>query len=82
MWSTQFHNEPILNEALRRSPVVYLVFGVNKTGQFFGYAKYVIPPRRATSLITHTEWLPPYRSAAQIKRCLGWREPLFIRGVM
>lgn len=44
MWSTQSHNEPILNEALRRSPMVYLVFGVNKTGQFFGYAKYAIPP--------------------------------------
>jgi len=39
LWATQPHNEPVLDQAYRTSTVVYLIFGVNKSGEFFGYAK-------------------------------------------
>lgn len=38
LWSTQPHNEPILDQAFRTSPEVYLIFGANKQGGFCGYA--------------------------------------------
>ncbi|KAJ9121559.1 hypothetical protein QFC22_002178 [Naganishia vaughanmartiniae] len=37
VWRTQLHNEPILDQAFRTSPEVYLVFGANKQGSFSGY---------------------------------------------
>lgn len=40
MWATQLHNEAPLDKAYRSCEVVYLVFGANKSGEFFGYAKY------------------------------------------
>src|SRR5258706_619040 len=39
LWATQPHNEPVLDRAYRTSSVVYLIFSVNKSGEFFGYAK-------------------------------------------
>lgn len=39
LWATQPHNEPILDQAYRTSAIVYLIFGVNKSGEFFGYAR-------------------------------------------
>ena len=39
LWATQPHNEPVLDQAYRTSSVVYLIFSVNKSGEFFGYAK-------------------------------------------
>jgi len=49
-WRTQRHNEPVLgmncsqielmsDQAFRTSQEVFLIFGANKTGEFFGYAK-------------------------------------------
>lgn len=38
LWSTQPHNEPILDQAFRTSPEVFLIFGANKKGCFCGYA--------------------------------------------
>lgn len=38
-WSTQPHNEAILDQAYRNSESVFLIFGVNQTGQFHGYAR-------------------------------------------
>lgn len=40
-WRTQKHNEPILDQAFRTSKEVFLVFGANRSGEFFGYAKMV-----------------------------------------
>jgi hypothetical protein len=40
MWATQLHNEALLDQAYRSCEVVYLIFGANKSGEFFGYAKY------------------------------------------
>ncbi|KAJ9096050.1 hypothetical protein QFC21_005415 [Naganishia friedmannii] len=37
VWRTQLHNEPILDQAYRTSPEVYLIFGANKQGSFSGY---------------------------------------------
>jgi hypothetical protein len=41
LWATQRHNEGILDQAFRTSNEVFLIFGVNKSGEFYGYAKYV-----------------------------------------
>ena len=41
MWATQKHNEGVLDQAYRTSREVFLIFGVNKSGEFYGYAKYV-----------------------------------------
>lgn len=39
LWATQKHNEGILDQAFRTSQDVYLIFGVNKSGEFYGYAR-------------------------------------------
>ena len=39
LWATQRHNEGILDQAFRTSKDVYLIFSVNKSGEFYGYAK-------------------------------------------
>lgn len=39
LWATQVHNEATLDQAYRTSREVILIFGANKTGEFFGYAK-------------------------------------------
>jgi len=43
LWATQKHNEGILDQAYRTSTDVYLIFGVNKSGEFYGYARYDLP---------------------------------------
>ncbi|WWC70996.1 uncharacterized protein I206_104949 [Kwoniella pini CBS 10737] len=42
-WKTQGHNEPILDQAFRTSQEVFLIFGANRSGEFFGYAKMIEP---------------------------------------
>ncbi|KAL5482515.1 hypothetical protein ACEPAI_9109 [Sanghuangporus weigelae] len=39
VWATQPHNEIVLNQAFRNSSDVYLIFSVNKSGEFYGYAR-------------------------------------------
>ncbi|KAJ6557456.1 YT521-B-like domain-containing protein [Mycena capillaripes] len=39
MWATQKHNEGILDRAFRTSQDVFLIFSVNKSGEFYGYAR-------------------------------------------
>ncbi|KAF5377960.1 hypothetical protein D9615_006703 [Tricholomella constricta] len=46
LWATQKHNEGILDQAFRTSQDVYLIFSVNKSGEFYGYAKMAGPIRR------------------------------------
>jgi hypothetical protein len=41
VWATQKHNEPVLDRAFRTSKDVFLVFSVNKSGEFYGYARCV-----------------------------------------
>ncbi|KAG8867825.1 hypothetical protein FRC20_004770 [Serendipita sp. 405] len=38
LWATQMHNQETLDRAYRTSQFVYLIFSVNKSGEFFGYA--------------------------------------------
>jgi RNA recognition motif-containing protein len=40
LWATQKHNELILDRAYRTSRDVFLIFSVNKSGEFYGYARY------------------------------------------
>lgn len=46
-WSTQPHNEPVLDQAFRNSNEVILFFSENFSGQFFGYAVMTSRPGRA-----------------------------------
>ncbi|KAH0585839.1 hypothetical protein H2248_007130 [Termitomyces sp. 'cryptogamus'] len=46
LWATQKHNEGILDQAFRTSQDVYLIFSVNKSGEFYGYARMAGPIRR------------------------------------
>ncbi|KAK7022248.1 YT521-B-like domain-containing protein [Favolaschia claudopus] len=39
LWATQKHNEGILDRAFRTSKDVFLIFSVNKSGEFYGYAR-------------------------------------------
>ncbi|WWD05329.1 hypothetical protein V865_003402 [Kwoniella europaea PYCC6329] len=74
-WKTQRHNEPILDQAFRTSPEVFLIFGANRSGEFFGYAKMIEPidkerakkqstgasiARRPTANIDGGESRPPF----------------------
>ncbi|GAA6053916.1 hypothetical protein JCM3770_005332, partial [Rhodotorula araucariae] len=42
-WVTQAHNEPVLHQAFRTARSVYLIFGVNGAGRWFGYARMIGP---------------------------------------
>ncbi|KAH8981893.1 YT521-B-like domain-containing protein [Lactarius akahatsu] len=43
IWATQRHNEEILDQAYRTSKDVFLIFSVNKSGGFYGYARMAGP---------------------------------------
>lgn len=43
IWTTQSHNEEILNKAFQTVEEVYLIFSANKSGEYFGYARMVSP---------------------------------------
>lgn len=43
MWTTQPHNEAVLDQAFRNSETVYLIFSANQSGAFYGYAKMAGP---------------------------------------
>ncbi|KAL1657384.1 YT521-B-like domain-containing protein, partial [Schizophyllum commune] len=43
VWTTQKHNEGILDQAYHTSKDVHLIFGVNKSGEFYGYARMAGP---------------------------------------
>lgn len=38
-WRTHVQNEFVLDTACYEGSVVYLIFGADKSGEFFGYAK-------------------------------------------
>ncbi|KAJ7214105.1 YT521-B-like domain-containing protein [Mycena pura] len=43
LWATQRHNEGILDRAFRTSKDIFLIFSVNKSGEFYGYARMAGP---------------------------------------
>jgi RNA recognition motif-containing protein len=47
IWATQRHNQEILDQAFRTSKDVFLIFSVNKSGEFYGYARLATHPRYA-----------------------------------
>ncbi|KAK0202148.1 YT521-B-like domain-containing protein [Desarmillaria ectypa] len=57
LWATQKHNEGILDQAFRTSEEVYLIFGVNKSGEWYGYA-------RMTGRVGRGEQTVPWASRA------------------
>jgi hypothetical protein len=50
LWATQVHNEGVLDRAFRTAQDVFLIFSVNKSGEFYGYARYVSVSPRIASL--------------------------------
>ncbi|KAL4261699.1 YTH domain containing protein [Pleurotus pulmonarius] len=52
LWATQKHNESILDQAFRTSKDVFLIFGVNKSGEFYGYARMAGPLHRGERQIS------------------------------
>ncbi|KAH9947433.1 YT521-B-like domain-containing protein [Amylocystis lapponica] len=69
LWATQRHNEGTLDQAFRNSKDVYLIFGVNKSGEFFGYAKMASPimhgEHSRVSWSSRTDSPPQRRSSRQ-----------------
>ncbi|KAL1711937.1 YT521-B-like domain-containing protein [Schizophyllum commune] len=55
VWATQKHNESILDQAYRTSKDIYLIVGVNKSGEFYGYARMAGPVKgeRKVSWASH-----------------------------
>ncbi|GAA5881754.1 hypothetical protein JCM3774_000863 [Rhodotorula dairenensis] len=43
LWATQPHNEPVLQQAYKTARSVYLLFGANGAGSWFGYARMAGP---------------------------------------
>ncbi|THV01827.1 hypothetical protein K435DRAFT_925178 [Dendrothele bispora CBS 962.96] len=56
LWATQKHNEGILDQAFRTSKEVYIIFGVNKSGEFYGYARMVGPVRQGEQQVSWASW--------------------------
>ncbi|CAO1639228.1 unnamed protein product [Sympodiomycopsis kandeliae] len=50
LWSTQPHNEKVLNQAYRNSEDVILIFSANQSGAFYGFAKMNGPIGGATQV--------------------------------
>ncbi|KAI0766449.1 YT521-B-like domain-containing protein [Trametes elegans] len=71
LWATQRHNEGILDQAYRTSKEVYLIFSVNKSGEFYGYAKMAGPIMRGeqrVSWASRTDSPTQSRSSTQSQR--------------
>ncbi|GAA5905905.1 hypothetical protein JCM6882_009066 [Rhodosporidiobolus microsporus] len=49
LWATQAHNEPVLQQAFRTAKTVYLIFGANGQGAWFGVARMAGPISTAAS---------------------------------
>ncbi|KAI0064131.1 hypothetical protein BV25DRAFT_1823679 [Artomyces pyxidatus] len=62
LWATQRHNEGILDQAFRTSQDVFLIFGVNKSGEFYGYAKMTGPISQGEGKVP---WASPSASSPQ-----------------
>ncbi|KAJ3149784.1 hypothetical protein HDU89_003541 [Geranomyces variabilis] len=69
LWATQPQNEIVLNDAYKNCANVYLIFGENKSGKFYGCARMAGPIITAqdnenTSNVNKTAWkLPPPETA-------------------
>ncbi|KIK62780.1 hypothetical protein GYMLUDRAFT_131327, partial [Collybiopsis luxurians FD-317 M1] len=42
LWATQKHIEEILDEAYQTSSEIFLIFAASNSGEFYGYAKWVV----------------------------------------
>ncbi|KAJ7580241.1 YT521-B-like domain-containing protein [Mycena floridula] len=75
LWATQKHNEGILDQAYRTSKDVYLIFSVNKSGEFYGYAKMVGPIRQGERRVS---WAQRTESSSSTRSSLS--SPITGRG--
>ncbi|KAJ8079916.1 hypothetical protein PM082_016741 [Marasmius tenuissimus] len=68
LWATQKHNEGILDQAYRTSSEVYLIFGVNKSGEFYGYARMAGPVKQGEHRVS---WGPRTDSSSSTRSSLS-----------
>jgi len=54
LWATQRHNEMVLDQAYRTATDVFLIFSVNKSGEFYGYARMAGPIRHGEGNVSWT----------------------------
>ncbi|KAF8651947.1 hypothetical protein AX16_004590 [Volvariella volvacea WC 439] len=67
LWATQRHNEGVLDQAYRTSKDVFLIFSVNQSGEWYGYARMAGPIRRGEPRVawsTQRPVLPARRSGS------------------
>ncbi|KAF9222954.1 hypothetical protein BS17DRAFT_735113 [Gyrodon lividus] len=71
VWATQRHNEAILDQAYRTSKEVILIFGVNKSGEFYGYARMssrILHGEHGVSWASRADSSPSSSSLSSIRR--------------
>lgn len=77
LWATQKHNEAILDQAYRTSSEVILIFSVNKSGEFYGYARMagrILKGEHRVSWASHAD--PSATSVSSSRREPGNSSPL------
>lgn len=62
IWSTQPHNEPVLDQAFRNSEMVTLFFSENFSGQFFGFATMASCPGSVPNTVDEVQNLLDFSS--------------------
>ncbi|KAG0700271.1 YT521-B-like domain-containing protein [Suillus ampliporus] len=68
LWATQQHNEAILDQAYRTSNDVILIFSVNKSGEFYGYARMagrILQGEHRVSWASHMDSSPSFHSSSR-----------------
>lgn len=77
LWATQKHNEAVLDQAYRTSSEVILIFSVNKSGEFYGYARMagrILKGEHRVSWASHAD--PPATSVSSSRREPDGSSPL------
>ncbi|KAF8120627.1 YT521-B-like domain-containing protein [Boletus edulis] len=74
VWATQKHNEAILDRAFRTSMEVILIFSVNKSGEFYGYARMASGISRGDRIVS---WAPRVDSLPSTSSTSTSRAPTY-----
>lgn len=72
LWATQKHNEGVLDKAFRTSHDVYLIFGVNKSGEFYGCARMAGPIHKGEERVPWASRPPEASGSALSPRSLSF----------
>jgi hypothetical protein len=70
IWTTQSHNEEILNKAFQTVQNVYLIFSANKSGEYFGYARMLSPIADDAQLVVDPAPNPEYFDTVDVPKSI------------